>query len=100
MWTVRNRILHSKETREQLTTQHEALNKIIVQIFAVKPHPRLMAHYDNIYFVKHEIKTIKGMKLHRKYDWVEGAQHILTKYDRITTEQAAKFRSYFQWNRG
>jgi len=38
-------------------------DRIIYHIYATKPHPRLMAHCDKLYFGKHGKHKIKKMKL-------------------------------------
>jgi hypothetical protein len=98
MWQARNLILHSRASNVTTQAQHDELNSIIDSIFVKKPHPRLMSHCDNMYFTKHAQDTVKNMKLHRKNNWIAGANLILMKYDRATTNQSARFTSFFQWN--
>jgi hypothetical protein len=99
LWNTRNQILH-QSTNFDTTLQHTEINSLIEQIFLRKPHSRLMAHCDNLYFNKHPPEQLKKMTLHRKINWVAGANLILTKYERAMTVQSAKFKSFFQWDRG
>jgi hypothetical protein len=39
------------------------------------------------------------MTIHRKTNWIAGANLIMVKYDRVNTAQAMRFMSYFQWDR-
>jgi exonuclease III len=98
LWHTRNNLLHKTEGNAQIQALHRDLDTIIKSIFSKKPHPRLMSHWDNSYFQKHDIHSVKNMKLRRKINWVAGANLILTKYERTTSVQSARFRSYFQWD--
>jgi hypothetical protein len=100
MWAKRNAIRSADQKSNEVELQHLALNIEIESIYEKKPHGRMMTPCDNLYFTKHGKDQVKRMKLHRKINWVEGAKLLLVKYDRLDTEQAARFTSYFQWDRG
>jgi hypothetical protein len=100
MWATRNQVLHNTLDNHVHLLQHDVLNEQIDIIMAKKPHSRLMAHCDNMYFLKHTKEQITNMKLKRKENWIAGAKLIITKYERTTTEQSQRFTSYFQWDRG
>jgi hypothetical protein len=100
MWTVRNQILHKNMDTHTLQHKHDELDNLIDDIYLRKPHQRCMAHCDNQYFSKHTRTQLKNMKIHRKTNWITGATIILTKYERSTTLQSARFTSYFQWDNG
>jgi ribonuclease HI len=100
LWKVRNQVLHNTRDPLTLQRQHNELNATIDNIFQRKPHQRLMSHCDNLYFSKYTQTQIKHMKLHRKTNWITGANLILTKYERSTTNQSARFTSYFIWDNG
>jgi hypothetical protein len=99
LWTTRNQILHHSNNFDT-TLQHTELDSLIDNIILRKPHSRLMDHCDNFYFAKYSSEQLKNMTLHRKINWVAGANLILTKYKRAITVQSAKFQSFFQWDRG
>jgi hypothetical protein len=100
MWHTRNHILH--RYNENFTKKETAneLDLLIDDLYARKPHSRLLAHCDNVYFNKHGKDRVKKMTLRRKINWIAGANLIMAKYDRVTTTQAKRFTSYFQWDRG
>jgi hypothetical protein len=100
MWQTRNSILHNQSNNFSSQAQHVELNGIIEKIFSRKPHQRTMAHCDACYFTKYDKDKLKQMKLQRKTNWIAGANLILTKYERSTTTQSARFKSYFQWDKG
>eukprot|EP00557_Chaetoceros_sp_GSL56_P006869 CAMPEP_0176497318 /NCGR_PEP_ID=MMETSP0200_2-20121128/11658_1 /TAXON_ID=947934 /ORGANISM="Chaetoceros sp., Strain GSL56" /LENGTH=203 /DNA_ID=CAMNT_0017895319 /DNA_START=284 /DNA_END=895 /DNA_ORIENTATION=+ len=100
MWKTRNHIMHHNQYNIIRQQQHEHLNECIDNIFRTKPHARLMAHCDNFYFTKYTKEHIKTMRLQRKTNWVTGAILIISKYDRITSIQSARFLSFFQWDPG
>jgi hypothetical protein len=90
MWNHWNALWHRDTQRRVSTHQQDELNRLIDDIFdSKKPHDRLMAHCDQLYFKKHSKDKICDMKIHRKNNWIAGAQLILKKYDRIETTQAA-----------
>lgn len=100
MWTKRNDLRNAAQTQQDLALQHDHLNSEIDELYEKKPHSRLMKHCDNLYFTKYGKDKIKTMKIHRKTNWVEGAKLIMVQYARVDTPQAARFTSYFQWDRG
>ena len=100
MWKTRNRILHHTQENISKQLQHEHLNECIDEIFTRKPHPRLMSHCDNAYFKKYPTDTLRNMRLQRKTNWIAGANLIIAKYERTTSEQSMRFRSFFQWDPG
>lgn len=100
MWKCRNDMRNRDKSQSDLAIQQGELNTLLEEIFDKKPHDRLMAHCDSAYFRKHSKDTIRSMTVHRKTNWITGAKLILSKYDRIDTPQAARFTSYFQWDRG
>jgi hypothetical protein len=100
LWHIRNDILHKQEDNFATQEQHNALNNIIDDLFKRKPHQRHMAHSDALYFTKYGSQQLKNMKIQRKTNWIAGANLIITKYERTSTTQSARFRSYFQWDKG
>jgi hypothetical protein len=100
MWHKRNSLRSHKEQTIEKEERNRVLNQEVDAILGHKPHDRLMAHCDRIFFRKHSGEQIKAMKEHRKKNWITGAKLILDKYDRIETPQSARFTSYFQWDRG
>jgi hypothetical protein len=101
MWKVRNSILHREPTNAILVHQHAELDEIIESIYQRKPHPRTMAHCDNQYFTKYNQAQIKNNEnTKEKQTRIAGANLILTKYERGSTAQSARFKSYFQWDKG
>lgn len=100
MWHTRNQILHRNNENFTLTEQQTELDSQIDDLYDKKPHARLIAHCDNSYFTKHGRDKVKTMTIRRKINWVAGANLIMVKYDRVTTEQATRFTSYFQWDWG
>lgn len=100
MWAIRNKIRHTNGNSQERQRQNDELNSEIDRIFEKKPHDRLMAHCDIRFFRKHTKESVKSMKIHRKTNWISGANLILLKYQRNTTTQSERFTSYFQWDRG
>ena len=98
LWDMRNLILHTCQDNANNREQHNEMNLQIDQLFTHKPHPRLMSHCDNVYFHHRSIDQVKNMTLRKKTNWIEGANLILTKYERTNTLQSAHFASYFQWD--
>jgi hypothetical protein len=100
MWMTRNQILHKTTDLVTLNQKHEELNTIIQEIYERKPHQRMMAHCDNLYFSKYDRAKLTNLKLQKKTNWIAGANLILNKYERSTTLQSERFTSYFQWDNG
>jgi hypothetical protein len=100
MWGVRNRILHNTEDSLTSLQKHADLNNIIDAIFKQKPHQRMMAHCDVLYFNKHNKDQLRNFKLQKKLNWIAGANLIMTRYERTTSSQSERFKSYFQWDNG
>jgi hypothetical protein len=101
MWQTRNHILHRSTENVTVKEHAKELDSMIDEVYARKPHSRLLAHCDNIYFTKHGKERVKKMTLRQKIKWIAGANLIMIKYDRATsTVQAKRFTSYFQWDRG
>lgn len=100
MWNTRNKILHNTTDPVTLRRKHAELDGIIQTIYNRKPHQRLMAHCDNLYFRKYDRAKLTTLKLQKKTNWITGANLILAKYERSTTLQSERFTSYFQWDRG
>jgi len=100
MWKTRNQLVHTSRDNYARQKQHEHLNQRIDELFQIKPHPRLLAHCDNNYFIRYSKDQVKNMKLQRKTNWVTGANLIISNYERNSTEQSMRFRSFFQWDPG
>lgn len=59
-----------------------------------------MAHCDVLYFKKHNQDQLRNFKLQKKLNWIAGANLIMTRYERTTSSQSERFKSYFQWDNG
>jgi hypothetical protein len=76
MWTLCNELRTRDLTCLGNVRQQEELNSTIDAIFEQKPHDRLMAHCDSLYFWKRGKEMICSMKVHRKINRITGAAYI------------------------